>query len=292
MCLFYKFKEKCIQSQITLQNQVNHETIYYNKDEHLNNSVNYGNESKLIKHPQYKPNIYDEDPPSMEFNDFEIIVDEICETIDASSVNEDNIIEYEPFDISSESINQNSFSSWSKKSDHEVNATESDQIYNDIEYLLDNNDDQLEKKSLKPSFPCDMCEKTFSRKYTLQQHSHIHTGIKGFFCELCDQQFTRKEHLIVHQRRHTNEKPFKCNVCARDFRKSSDLIRHQRIHLNLKNYSCKICGKKFRRSHDVIIHMRMHTGQKPYSCTICEDVHYLHGSSLGKHNDKWHSNKK
>ena len=40
-------------------------------------------------------------------------------------------------------------------------------------------------------YACILCDKTFTRKMTMQQHMLIHTGDKPYSCTLCDTKFTQ-----------------------------------------------------------------------------------------------------
>jgi hypothetical protein len=48
---------------------------------------------------------------------------------------------------------------------------------------------------------CDICFKSFSRKYDLIRHRRIHTGDKPYVCKVCGKGFTRSDHRDLHIRR-------------------------------------------------------------------------------------------
>ncbi|ORX80433.1 hypothetical protein BCR32DRAFT_293832 [Anaeromyces robustus] len=52
-----------------------------------------------------------------------------------------------------------------------------------------------------PECECDICKKTFSRKYDLIRHRRIHTGENPYKCEICGLGFTRSDHRDRHVRR-------------------------------------------------------------------------------------------
>ncbi|ORY20087.1 hypothetical protein LY90DRAFT_434650, partial [Neocallimastix californiae] len=47
---------------------------------------------------------------------------------------------------------------------------------------------------------CDICFKSFSRKYDLIRHRRIHTGDKPYKCKVCGKGFTRSDHRDLHIR--------------------------------------------------------------------------------------------
>lgn len=64
------------------------------------------------------------------------------------------------------------------------------------------------------NFPCDKCEKGFSKFSSLQRHKYEHTNQRPHMCLICQKRFKHKHHLTEHKRLHTGEKPYQCTVSS------------------------------------------------------------------------------
>lgn len=119
-------------------------------------------------------------------------------------------------------------------------------------------------------FQCDVCQKFFKTKKTLQKHSTTHDEEKRFECEVCLKRFSRKSYLVTHATIHTGEKPYPCTECGKEFRDRSSMRRHMNTHMGIKRYECNVCQKQFTDKSAANIHLRIHTGEKPYECYECK----------------------
>ena len=94
------------------------------------------------------------------------------------------------------------------------------------------------------AFQCLYCQKTFTRKDSLQRHLLLHTQLQQFACDRCDKTFTRKDLFDAHTRLHNTPK-FKCDKCDKTFTRKSNLENHMKRHDT--QYNCNICRKVFYR---------------------------------------------
>lgn len=84
-----------------------------------------------------------------------------------------------------------------------------DQFHANENIMLD-----AEYLCIKKSFVCHICNRGFSRKDSLKNHSRIHTGDGLYVCPECHKACVTKQELRRHLRIHTGEKPFKCSHCS------------------------------------------------------------------------------
>lgn len=91
-----------------------------------------------------------------------------------------------------------------------------------------------------------------------------------FECHLCDKKFTRKHNLLNHTRVHEGSKPFACSICDRLFTRKADCDRHERGHGDkkfkcfgpLKDGTSWGCNAAFGRADKLADHLRSKTGRK------------------------------
>ncbi|XP_078805070.1 zinc finger protein 423 isoform X10 [Oryzias latipes] len=89
-------------------------------------------------------------------------------------------------------------------------------------------------------------------------------------CQFCDKSFSRLSYLKRHEQIHSDKLPFKCTFCSRLFKHKRSRDRHVKLHTGDKKYSCQECEAAFSRSDHLKIHLKTHSSSKPFKCTVCK----------------------
>ena len=75
-------------------------------------------------------------------------------------------------------------------------------------------------KHLPPSFECQHCGKSFSRRDTKKDHLKRFHGVKYssiFSCSICDEKCVNKSRLKQHFQKHLEEKDKECPHCHKSY---------------------------------------------------------------------------
>ena len=71
------------------------------------------------------------------------------------------------------------------------------------------------------------CKLQFKRSEALKRHKEVNHEIGNQYeCKICDKNFSYKHSLIEHSNIHKGKKPHKCNHCGKCFRQKSHLATH------------------------------------------------------------------
>ena len=121
------------------------------------------------------------------------------------------------------------------------------------------------------SFKCTKCIKSYKHQNALTAHQRMHDGTV-FACELCEKRFYQKSTLEEHRIAHTFAKSYACDVdgCRKKFIAKSVMQQHKRtVHETVRENACEQCDRRFGTKINLATHRRMHTGERPYACTEC-----------------------
>nr|XP_061807801.1 zinc finger protein 37-like [Nerophis lumbriciformis] len=137
---------------------------------------------------------------------------------------------------------------------------------------------------------CSVCRKVLKDAATLERHKASHTQT-GFHCTRCEETFPGFKPLRSHYNHfHNLSKPFQCKCCSNTYSKLEYLIRHEWRSSGHLPFQCNICSMRFKNDSTLVSHQRVHTKEKPYLCGDCGKTfsqrtnflrHYrfLHGDS-------------
>ncbi|XP_064801428.1 zinc finger protein 407-like [Oncorhynchus masou masou] len=121
-------------------------------------------------------------------------------------------------------------------------------------------------------FECDLCDRSFSEKWALNNHMKLHTGDKPHKCvwPSCHYAFLTLSAMKDHYRTHTGEKSFLCDLCGFAGGTRHALTKHRRQHTGERPFKCQLCGFASTTQSHLTRHKRVHTGEKPYRCPWCD----------------------
>ena len=150
----------------------------------------------------------------------------------------------------------------------------------------------------RPRVSCHVCERTFTRLDTLENHvKSVHAGDRPFHCEFssCQKSFVSQTALMNHLKVHTNGKPYQCQECDAAFSLLLEYKTHARAkhpeterlrcghchrvfpdvvtleeHRSVEHLlECEICGKRFARLAYLQLHIKVHDGESIFNCGVC-----------------------
>ncbi|KXJ83330.1 hypothetical protein RP20_CCG006082 [Aedes albopictus] len=130
------------------------------------------------------------------------------------------------------------------------------------------------KKSCKVQIPygtefyCNICEKTFGRKSSFQQHlRQKHQETRPFRCDICGKSYLTENDLGKHRKNHDSSmKPHKCHSCEKSYRHMKDRDRHFETHHGTPSHVCVI--ESYRHMKDRDRHFETHHGTPSHVCVI------------------------
>ena len=122
-------------------------------------------------------------------------------------------------------------------------------------------------------FPCDQCEKTFSRTHFMLKHKRYEHSNKTIKCPKCAYTTTKDHRLKYHLNKHPSDnasvevdpKPYRCGYCETRCETKQGLKKHvDNKHLGIK-FQCSQC--EF-HGYEIRKHMLIHSEGR-HVCDVC-----------------------
>ncbi|NWH50101.1 ZN142 protein, partial [Fregata magnificens] len=127
--------------------------------------------------------------------------------------------------------------------------------------------------SKRPQLQCRQCEFTCKQARCLRQHIRIkHEGVKPHKCRYCEFSTTRRYRLEAHQSLHTGVGRIACGICSQTFGTNSKLRIHRlRVHEKTPTHFCPLCDYSSYLQNDITRHVNScHCGELNFGCSRCE----------------------
>ncbi|CAJ1078731.1 zinc finger protein 142 [Xyrichtys novacula] len=147
----------------------------------------------------------------------------------------------------------------------------------------------LKHKGARPH-SCRFCPFSTTRRYRLDEHESLHTGIGRHTCDICDKTFGTVSKLRQHKTRTHDKKPSHfCSLCDFSSYTLDDVRRHNlRCHTGELRHSCTQCDAQF--SSDIALRNHCKRAHKLQACFSCKQCDYTCSSeaALKSHQDSKH----
>jgi hypothetical protein len=180
-----------------------------------------------------------------------------------------------------------------------------------------------DERDERVGFTCDICSRTFAKKFDLKEHMKVHSG-QVFSCAPCGKEFTTsrslKRHTLslhegkVHKCGHVYDDGSECQItrkhmaeiishrftahkvgglkcrknCEKEFGSQKLLVQHEQRCVSGKDHACPECERKFTSLRGLKYHQASQHGKDPkFVCHICGkslcNNHSLQQHLLGRH---------
>ncbi|XP_037902467.1 transcription factor grauzone-like isoform X3 [Hermetia illucens] len=125
-------------------------------------------------------------------------------------------------------------------------------------------------------FHCDQCPKRYAKQYQLNHHkkTHLEKNRTDFTCDECGKGYSNKHALKTHIRGiHENAYSRICDICAKVLPSKGLFIKHKLEHEGIvePRVQCEECEKWLKNAYQLKLHMRKHTrpAVNQFACTEC-----------------------
>ncbi|XP_029460967.1 LOW QUALITY PROTEIN: zinc finger protein 142 [Rhinatrema bivittatum] len=155
---------------------------------------------------------------------------------------------------------------------------------------------QLHRKyggSKRPQLQCRQCDFTCKQSRCMKQHVRIrHEGMRPHKCRFCDFSTTRRYRLEAHESLHTGLGRIACDVCSQTFGTNSKLRIHKlRVHEKKPTHFCPLCDYSGYSQNDITRHTKScHSGELSSACPQCP-ARFSSETALKQHTLRKHEEK-
>uniref|UniRef100_A0A670K421 Zinc finger protein 142 n=1 Tax=Podarcis muralis TaxID=64176 RepID=A0A670K421_PODMU len=147
--------------------------------------------------------------------------------------------------------------------------------------------------SSRPQLACRQCDFTCKQVRCLRQHVRIkHEGEKPHKCPYCEFSTTRRYRLDAHQSLHTGVGRIACPTCGQTFGTNSKLRIHRlRVHEKKPTHFCPLCDYSGYIQNDITRHVNScHQGELNFACAHCQ-ARFSSETALKQHALRQHEEK-
>ncbi len=101
---------------------------------------------------------------------------------------------------------------------------------------------------------CSQCDKTFSSRGSLNQHTQLHTGQFRYYCTVCRKGFNAPTNFKQHMRAHEGLR-YHCEYCSKPFASQQNLRNHLSVHTGNYRFHCETCQQGFNDKNKFSLHL-------------------------------------
>ncbi len=153
-------------------------------------------------------------------------------------------------------------------------------------------DKKVTRGKISGNLQCNLCSFTCKQERCLTQHVTVkHEGVRPHQCRICSFSTIRRYRLEAHESMHTGVGRHSCELCGQTFGTTSRLrLHHQRIHDKQATHFCSLCDYRAYNLNDINRHnLSCHTGDLSYHCSQC-NARFSSEVALRQHSNRAHPN--